>query len=430
MLTKEEQDLLTRTGPGTPGGALLRRYWQPIALSKELPDGGAPLPVRLLSEDLVLFRDERGAIGLLGLHCPHRGADLSYGRLEDGGLRCLYHGWLFDRAGRCLEQPGEPAGSTFHERVRQTAYETHEAGGVIFAYLGPPPAPLFPNYEYFQVPDGHRWFHKDYHECNYLQGNEGNMDPVHPFFLHRFLPGSAIARTRVPIDGRRSTPAYDTRVHAPRVYAEEVAFGVRLDAFYDVDDEHLDVRTSQFVIPTSCAVSGGPVPPGDGYLMNWHVPIDDTHHWRFSMAFRRSQPLDPRHAVERASITDENFRFKQNLSNRFLQDRAEMQTDTYSGFGAIFVVGDAYATETAGAIQDRTAERLGAIDAGVALARRMLLRAIRDVQEGRDPPLVIRRPEDNHFPEMGVTEERMPTGPSWQEYRAQRRQVQPTAGRA
>jgi phthalate 4,5-dioxygenase len=430
MLTKEEQDLLTRTGPGTPGGELLRRYWQPIALSKELPEDSAPLPVRLMSEDLVLFRDERGAIGLLGLHCPHRGADLSYGRLEDGGLRCLYHGWLFDRAGRCREQPGEPAGSTFHERVQQTAYETHESGGVIFAYLGPKPAPLFPNYEYFQVPDGHRWFHKYYHECNYLQGNEGNMDPVHPFFLHRFLPGSEIARTRVSIDGRRSTPAYDTRVHAPRVHAEEVAFGVRLDAFYDVDDEHMDVRTSQFVIPTSCAVSGGPVPPGDGYLMNWHVPIDDTHHWRFSMAFRRSQPLDPRHAVERASITDENFRFKQNLSNPFLQDRDEMQSDTYSGFGAIFVVGDAYATETAGAIQDRTTERLGAIDAGVALARRMLLRAIRDVQEGRDPPHVIRRPEDNHFPEMGVTEERMPAGTTWQEYRARRRQAPPTAGRA
>src|SRR5436309_9617852 len=110
MLSTEENELLTRTGPGTPGGDLFRRYWQPAGLSEELPVGGAPVPIRLLGEDLVLFRDDRGQPGLLGLHCSHRGADLSYGRLEDGGLRCIYHGWLYDVHGRCLEQPGEPAG--------------------------------------------------------------------------------------------------------------------------------------------------------------------------------------------------------------------------------------------------------------------------------------------------------------------------------
>jgi hypothetical protein len=253
------------------------------------------------------------------------------------------------------------------------------------------------------------------------------MDPTHPFFLHRFLPGSELAQTRVPIDGRRSTPAYDTRVHAPRVRAEEVDFGVRIDAFYDASEEYTDVRTSQFVIPTTCAVGGGPIPPGDGDLMNWHVPIDDTHHWRFSMAFRRSQALDPRHSVERASVTDASYRFKRNLANRFMQDRSEMQTDTYSGLGAIFVVGDAYATETAGPIQDRSTERLGSVDAGVALARRMLLRAIQDVQEGRDPPHVIRRPEANNFPEMGVTEEKIPAGMTWPQYLELRRDVRATA---
>src|SRR5919202_504158 len=122
MLSKEENDLLTQTGPGTPGGNLLRRYWQPVALAEELPIDGPPLPVRILGEDLVLFRDQEHRIGLLGVHCAHRGADLSYGRLEDGGLRCLYHGWLYDVQGRCLEQPGEPAGSTFCQRVRQPAY--------------------------------------------------------------------------------------------------------------------------------------------------------------------------------------------------------------------------------------------------------------------------------------------------------------------
>src|SRR5207302_2251786 len=133
-MNEAENELLTRTGPGTPCGEMMRRYWQPAALSAELPPGGPPLPVQVLGEELVLFRDERGRVGLLGLHCAHRGADLSYGRLEDGGLRCLYHGWLYDVAGRCLEQPGEPAGSTFCERVRQPAYPTEERGGVIFAY--------------------------------------------------------------------------------------------------------------------------------------------------------------------------------------------------------------------------------------------------------------------------------------------------------
>src|SRR5437764_7957030 len=137
MLTKEENDLLTRTGPDTDGGALLRRYWQPVALAEELPPGGAPLPVQVLGEQLVLFRDDQGRPGLLGLHCSHRGADLSYGRCEAGGLRCLYHGWLYDAAGRCLEQPGEPAGSTFKDRVRHPAYPCREAGPFISPTWGP-----------------------------------------------------------------------------------------------------------------------------------------------------------------------------------------------------------------------------------------------------------------------------------------------------
>src|SRR3954452_19539881 len=177
MLSKEENDLLTQVGPGTPCGDLMRRYWQPVALAEELPTGGAPLPVRMFGEDLVLFRDDEGKPGLLGLHCPHRGADLSYGRLEDGGLRCIYHGWLFDRNGRCLEQPGEPAGSTFHERIRPTAYPCVEKGGVIITYMGPGQAPLVPNYDFLTAPEDYRFVTKLYQDCNYLQGNEGNQDP-------------------------------------------------------------------------------------------------------------------------------------------------------------------------------------------------------------------------------------------------------------
>src|SRR5204863_2371461 len=139
-----------------PAGELLRRYWQPVALQEELPLGGAPMTVRIMSEDLVLFRDDRGVPGLLGLHCSHRGADLSYGRIEDGGLRCIYHGWLYDVDGKCLEQPGEPSGSTFRDRIRHTAYPCLEAGSMIFAYFGPGAPPLLPAYEVLTLPDEQR----------------------------------------------------------------------------------------------------------------------------------------------------------------------------------------------------------------------------------------------------------------------------------
>src|SRR5918992_924622 len=148
-MTREENELLTRTGPGTRCGELMRRYWQPAALSEELPAGGAPLPIKLLSEDLVLFRDDHGRAGLLGLHCAHRGADLSYARVEDGGLRCIYHGWLYDRRGRVIDMPGEAeGGARMRDSIRHLAYPCEERAGVIFAYMGPGEPPLLPNYEF------------------------------------------------------------------------------------------------------------------------------------------------------------------------------------------------------------------------------------------------------------------------------------------
>ena len=185
MLSREDNELLTRTGPGTPGGNLMRRYWQPVALVEELPTSGAPLPVRVMSEDLVLFRDDSGELGLLGLHCSHRRADLSYGRVENGGLRCLYHGWLFDRHGRCLEQPCEPPAKRFCDKVRHPAYPCRERAGIIFAYLGPGEPPLLPAYEPLMAPAGHVLVTKIFHECNYFQANEGNLDPSHVSYLHR-----------------------------------------------------------------------------------------------------------------------------------------------------------------------------------------------------------------------------------------------------
>jgi phthalate 4,5-dioxygenase len=176
MISKEENNLLTQTGPGSPAGNLLRRYWQPVALVNELAAGGAPLAVRILGEDLVLFRDDKGRAGLLGIHCSHRGTDLSYGRVEDGGLRCLYHGWLYDIEGRCLEQPGEPWGGEQRAAIRHPAYPCREAGGVIFTYMGPGEPPLLPNYDFLSASPDYLYVSKIFHECNYLQANEGNID--------------------------------------------------------------------------------------------------------------------------------------------------------------------------------------------------------------------------------------------------------------
>src|SRR4051794_9444626 len=228
MLAEDENELLTRTAPGSPGGALLRCYWQPVALAEELPPGGAPLPVQVLGEELVLFRDDQDRPGLLGLHCSHRGADLSYGRVEAGGLRCLYHGWLYDAAGRCLEQPGEPADSTFGQRVRHPAYPCRETAGLIFAYLGPGDPPLLPAYEALTVPDAHRFVTKYYHECNYLQGNEGEIDPVHTSYLHRQMLGSEGERGYRGVAGAGvSQMSLYARDVAPRIEIEETDYGVR-----------------------------------------------------------------------------------------------------------------------------------------------------------------------------------------------------------
>ncbi|HLH24775.1 MAG TPA: Rieske 2Fe-2S domain-containing protein [Chloroflexota bacterium] len=411
MLTREQNDLLTRTGPGTPGGDLMRRYWQPAALSEELPPGSPPQPVRLLGEDLVLFRDEAGRPGLLGLHCPHRGADLSYGRLEDGGLRCLYHGWLFDVTGQCREQPGEPAGSTFRQRVRHTAYPCLEAAGIIFAYLGPGEPPLLPAYEALTVPDAHRFVIKYFHECNYLQGEEGEIDPVHTSYLHRqFVSGSGETDYReIPREGHM--PLYGRDV-APRIEIDETDYGVRIFSIRNAGADTAYLRITNFVMPNLSAIAGQ---TGEhGYAIHWHVPIDDVTHWKYDIIFCRTAPLDlERMRRAYAAQMAPGYRFRRTLANRYQQDRAEMAATSFSGMGAFFPAHDAYATETQGPIQDRTQERLGSTDKAIARARQMLLRAIRDVQAGREPPHVVRDPAANDFSHLVVLSKIIPADADW-----------------
>jgi phthalate 4,5-dioxygenase len=410
VISKEENDLLTQTGPGTACGELMRHYWQPAALSEELPPGGAPLPVRLLGEDLVLFRDDQGRPGLLGLHCSHRGADLSYGRIEDGGLRCIYHGWLYDVGGRCLEQPGEPAGSTlrqaqgrpFHERIRHTAYPCLEKGGLIFSYLGGGDAPLLPAFEFLNSNPDFRFVTKYLQECNYLQANEGNIDQTHLSYLHRRLSY-----------GRGDSQAYLAADTAPTLEPEITDFGLRLYSIRQNGPETINVKISNFVYPNISVFSGG---MRDGYSVHLHVPIDDERHWKYVYHFGRTRPLAEGHITSfRKELTDDR-RLSRNQANRYLQDREELKAETFSGMGSFFHAQDACVTEGAGPIQDRTKENLGYTDRAIFTCRKLLLQAIETVQAGDDPPLTVRDASANRFAHLVARADEVPADTDWHEY--------------
>ena len=182
-MDSRENEMMTRVGPGTPAGETLRRYWLPVSFSHEI-NADAPRLVRWLGEDLVLFRDEGGRVGLMEPNCPHRGTSLEYGWIEAGGLRCCYHGWVFNVGGRCIEQPGEPAGSGFKDKIQLKAYPITEVGGVVFAYMGPGKPPPFPRYDFLAREDGERTFAGYLRECNFLNQLDNCLDPVHATILH------------------------------------------------------------------------------------------------------------------------------------------------------------------------------------------------------------------------------------------------------
>jgi phthalate 4,5-dioxygenase len=417
MLSQSDNELITRTGPGTPGGALLRSYWQPVALAEELPDRGVPIPVRILGEDLVLYRDEEGELGLLGLHCSHRRADLSYGRVEDGGLRCLYHGWLFDRQGHCIEQPCEPPDQRFCEKVRHPAYPCHERAGIIFAYMGNGEPPLFPAYEPFIAPRDHVLVTKIFHECNYFQANEGNLDPSHVSYLHRQanVPEN-LKRTVKGTEGKLPLALYEADM-APRIDVEETNFGVRIFSIRSTHEQRTFFRVTNFILPNMATIPG-PM-SGDGYNLYWHVPIDDTHHWRYDVVFRRSAPLEERDIRRNQEILDEldpGYRPKRNRANRYLQDRESMKTWSFSGMGRIFNVQNTAIVEGAGAIVDRSREFLGPSDKALIMARRQVLKAIRDVQNGREAPNILRTGAANHYPDLTVISEVIDGNLDWRKH--------------
>jgi len=414
MISAEENRLLTETNPGTPCGEMMRRYWQPVALCEELPAGGAPLKVKILGEELVLFRDDRGRPGLIGLHCSHRGTDLSYARVEDGGLRCLYHGWLYDICGRVLEQPGEPGGGANRNEISHRAHPCQEAGGVIFTYMGLGDPPLLPNYEFLTVPPEYRTVVKIHEDCNYLQGNEGNIDPVHLSFLHQCLNEAQVAR-------RRTVPGSDATDNtllaediAPTIEVEITDYGLRIYTLRDAGRDKRYLRVTNFVMPNLSVFGGSSV--GEGYSIHWHVPIDDTSHWKYIFAFSREKPLDDfMRSRSRAELTPD-YRLTRNVSNRHQQDRDSMKTQTFTGMGLNFQAHDAFATASQGPVQDRTAEHLVTSDKAIVAARKLLLNGMKDAKDGRDPQHVIRDPNSNQLMHLQALSEVIPTSTDFRQH--------------
>ncbi|SMX42719.1 Rieske 2Fe-2S domain-containing protein [Maliponia aquimaris] len=391
MISQELNDQITRVGRGQPAGEVLRRYWQPAALSDELAGPRPVVPVTLLGEKLVLFRDNEGQLGLIGRHCPHRGADLCYGRREDNGLRCPFHGWHFDRTGQCVEQPGEPEGSRMHEQIRTTSYPVVERNGIVFAYLGPGDPPPFPAFDCFRAPDTHVFAFKGLWECNWLQALEVGIDPAHASFLHRFLQDEdpkdsygkqfrdSAADTNVPMTKLlREYPR-------PEIRVEDTAWGLKLTALRHMDNGLTHVRVTNHIFPQAICIPMS----REMTITQWHVPVDDETCYWYSMFTSFDKPVNKE--VMRAQRLKEHrlpdYAPLKNARNAYGYDPAEQASETYTGMGLDINVHDQWAVESMGRIQDRTQEHLGKTDVGIIRYRRMLRAAIDALGKGEEAAL-------------------------------------------
>jgi phthalate 4,5-dioxygenase oxygenase subunit len=390
MLSPEENKLVTQVGRGTPMGTTLRRYWIPALLARELPQPDCP-PVRvtLLGERLVAFRDSAGRVGLVEEFCPHRRASLWFGRNEEGGLRCVYHGWKFDVEGRCLEQMNEP--EPFCHKVHLTAYPTVELGEVVWAYLGPrekmPPPPKF---EWTQVPASHRHVSKVWEECNWLQALEGGIDTSHAPILHRTLRPDT-KHPGVPVQGPF------VRGKAPTLEVDITDYGYRYVGIRPLEADKTYVRSYHFVMPfhqIRPQQIGRGVGGRDREMIAGHiwVPIDDencmVYNWMYSFG---EEGLSEEDRMERGNGNGPDyveqsgeFRSYRNRHNNWMIDRAVQKTETFTGIEGINTQ-DRALQEGMGPIVDRSKEHLGPADRAIIATRRLLLQAVKTAAEGGTP---------------------------------------------
>ena len=363
MLSHEENERFTRVGPGTPGGELLRRYWWPIGFTDEIK-GPRPKKVGLLGEEFVLFRDGKGRLGLLELLCAHRRTSLALGRVEETGLRCCYHGWLFDAAGHCLDQPCEDEGAGFKDKVRQKSYPVQEIAGLVFAYIGPLPAPLLPKYDMLQWEDGKRVVWSNLNYCNWLQSVENACDVSHIPWLHAGpYPGFAAKKPLITWD------RMPWGMH----------FEIRIDGYNDAN-------TGDVIFPSANRFASSRVGSGVSQLKDrdldarqnllFRVPVDDVTMRNVFLAIYPDR---------------ESVRITQGEQKRIAGEYAKVE----DGWWDIASMDqDRAAIEGQGAVTDRTTEHLGPSDRGVIMYRSVLRDALRDVEEGRDPIGVVRDPRE------------------------------------
>jgi len=403
MLSREENELLTRTDPGTPAGELFRRYWIPALLSEEIPAADCPpVRVRLLGEDLVVFRDTHGRIGILDEHCSHRGTSLYYGRNEDCGLRCIYHGWKYDVEGNVLETPAEGANSNLKNKIHHKAYQSREVAGVVFTYMGPKDKmPEFPNYPWLMVPPSHVVVTKFFLECNYFQALEGDCDTSHTAYLHRGNRGGGLALQEDP---------------SPRFEIDSTWCGIRSSAARRVEPDQENVRVSTFAMPFIGSVPVGKYINGklDGFLVVYQVPSDDICTWRYNFRFKRSEPMTKEeHDFDHFQIGAE-YKLTANRHNEYLLDRQKQKSTNYTGIDG-FATQDACVTESMGAIVDRTKEHLGTSDTYVIALRKFLIEAIKNFQKGIEPPGSVFDPSQNDYSATNCTSVTIPVGEAWKQ---------------
>jgi phthalate 4,5-dioxygenase oxygenase subunit len=386
MMTVEHGKLITETGEGAPAGELLRRYWQPAALAEELAGPRPIRPVKLLGRDMVLFRDGEGRLGLLDRDCPHRGADLAFGRLEDGGLRCLFHGWLFDRNGRCLQTPAEPQGSQLCTRVTQRSYPVIERNGIIFAYLGAGEPPEFPALDCFIAPDSHVFAFKGHLDCNWLQALEVGLDPAHASFLHRFFE-DADASANYGRQFRATSADSDmpmTRVlrefERPTISVHSSDTGLQIFALRDIGGGNSHVRVTNLIFPQAFVIPLS----AEMTITQWHVPIDDRRCYWYALFTSFTTPVDKdemrRQRLQLYTLPD--YMPRVGRFNNYGYDFDQQQRATYTGMGDDINVHDQWAVESQGKIQDRTREHLGTTDKAIVAFRKLLMNEIKKVGRG------------------------------------------------
>ncbi len=400
MLSKAENELVSRTDRGTPMGDLWRSFWIPAFLPEEVPTPDcSPVRVRLLGEDLVAFRDSTGKIGLVAANCPHRGASLFFGRNEEEGLRCVYHGWKYNTEGDCIDMPNEPAESNFKHKVHLTAYPCVERGGMVWTYMGPKEStPELPALEWSVVPDDQRYIGKMVVDSNWLQALEGDIDNSHASFLHARLGGAEgepfrdrIAAGGGTTRGRLVTnplAIYFAKDTAPRATVVQSDYGIMMGWRREAEEDTYYWQINHWMMPSYALIAS---PPDYTQLCNTRVPIDDHHSAFYRVRWNPHRPLNEDERaeyIEGGSMYPEmipgTYHPKENMDNDYQIDRELQRTSTVTGIKSV-TQQDRAVTETMGPIYNRTKEHLGTSDTVIIAVRRRLLQLVRALQQGELP---------------------------------------------